>query len=102
MQKSFYDIGNKQFLVLRIYPVHTLCLMPVLLSYTRIYIIHIIHHQYYTILHILSITYVYYLYIIYVIIHLAARYLFIHIFISTIILFYYSELVQRSHYVEYK
>ena len=40
MHKSFYDIGNKQFLVLRIYPVHTLCLMPVLLSYTRIYIIH--------------------------------------------------------------
>lgn len=63
----------------------------------------------------LSITYVYYLYIIYVIIHLVARYLFIHIFISTIILFYYihnayfincviflfSELVQKSHHVEY-
>ena len=42
------------------------------------------------------------MYIIYVIIHLAARYLFIHIFISTIILFYYSELVQKSHHVEYK
>ena len=39
----------------------------------------------------LSITYVYYLYIIYVIIHLVARYLFIHIFISTIILFYYTH-----------
>ena len=51
---------------------------------------------------------------IYVIIHLVARYLFIHIFISTIILFYYihnayfinciiffSELVQKSQYVEY-
>ena len=58
-------------------------------------------HQYFTILHILSITYVYYLYIIYVIIHLVARYLFIHIFISTIILFYYGELVQKSHHVDY-
>ena len=32
---------------------------------------------------------IYYLYIIYAIIHLIARYLFTHIFISTIILFYY-------------
>ena len=46
-------------------------------------------------------TYVYYLYIIYVIKHLVTRYLFIHIFILTIILFYYSELVQKSHHVEY-
>ena len=54
------------------------------------------------------------IYIIYVIIHLVARYVFIHIFISTIILFYYihnayfincaiffNELVQKSHHVEY-
>ena len=74
------------------------------ITFIHAYLYHpkILHHQYYTILHILSITYVYYLYIIYVIIHLAARYLFIHIFISTIILFYYSELVQKSHHVEYK
>ena len=53
-----------------------------------------LHHQYYTILHILSITYV--------IIHIVVHYLFIHIFISTIILFYYnSELVQKSHHVAY-
>ena len=53
----------------------------------------------------------------YVIINLVARYLFIHIFISTITLFYYihnayfincicffiffSELVQKSNHVEY-
>ena len=55
------------------------------------------------------------IYIIYVIIHLVARYVFIHIFISTIILFYYihnayfincaiffNELVQKSHHVEYQ
>ena len=41
------------------------------------------------------------MYIIYVIKHLVTRYLFIHIFILTFILFYYSELVQKSHHVEY-